>query len=242
MKNRIVSWFSCGAASAVATKKAIEIYGNELIPASCVVANEHVDNERFLKDCENWFGIPVLKLKSDKYADCWEVWEKRRYLVGPRGALCTTEMKKMVRQKFQKISDVQIFGFTSEEKHRADRFREQNPEVNLVTPLIDLGITKNDCFNIIKQAGIELPAMYKLGYRNNNCIGCVKASSVKYWLRTKHHFPEIFERMSKLERTLGRTIVKYKGKRIFLDQIPDDADDKQSELDFECGIWCKGNK
>lgn len=238
--SRIVSWFSCGAASAVATKKAIEKYGKEnFIVACCVVANEHPDNERFLQDCEKWFGLPVLRLKSDKYADCWEVWEKTKFLVGPFGARCTLEMKKAVRNKFQRVSDIQIFGFTKEEQPRAERFKENNPEVNLETPLIELGISKNNCFNIIQEVGIELPAMYKLGYRNNNCIGCVKASGVAYWLRTKKHFPEVFERMAKLERTLGYTVVKYKGERIYLDEIPDSAEDKQEELNMECGLWCK---
>lgn len=138
--SRIVSWFSCGAASAVATKKAIKKYGDQVIVASCVVENEHKDNERFLQDCEKWFGVPILRLRSDKFKDCWEVWEKTKYLVGVKGARCTTEMKKMVRQRFQKVSDVQIFGFTSEEKHRAERFISQNPEVNLETPLISLSL------------------------------------------------------------------------------------------------------
>jgi hypothetical protein len=40
--SRIVSWFSCGAASAVATKKTLLKYGAEnVIVASCVVENEH---------------------------------------------------------------------------------------------------------------------------------------------------------------------------------------------------------
>lgn len=120
--SRVVSWFSCGAASAVATKLALDQYGKDnFIIASCVVENEHTDNERFLKDCEAWYGLPILRLRSDKFKDCWEVWEKTRYLVGIRGARCTTEMKKIVRQKFQKISDKQVFGFTIEEQSRAEQ-------------------------------------------------------------------------------------------------------------------------
>lgn len=243
MAKRIVSWFSCGAASAVATKKAIEKYGKEnFIIASCVIDNEHEDNERFLKDCEKWFGLPILRLKSDKYTDCWDVWEKTKYLVGVKGARCTTEMKKMVRQKFQKPwSDIQVFGFTSEEKHRADRFLEQNPEAGLVTPLIDLGISKDDCFKILSDAGIDLPAMYKLGYKNNNCIGCVKGGA-GYWNKIRRDFPEVFEKMAKLERTLGRTILKVKGKRTYLDELDPKAGHKQKEPSMECGLWCKGEK
>lgn len=243
MTNRIISWFSCGAASAVATKKAIEKYGKEnLIIASCVIDNEHADNERFLKDCEEWFGMPILRLKSEKYTDCWDVWEKTKYLVGVRGARCTTEMKKMVRQKFQKPwSDIQIFGFTSEESGRAERFRTQNPEANLEAPLIDLNISKEDCFKILTEANIDLPAMYKLGYKNNNCIGCVKGGA-GYWNKIRIDFPEVFARMAKLERTLGRTILKVKGKRTYLDELDPKAGHKQKEPPMECGLWCKGDK
>ena len=235
---RIVSWFSCGAASAVATKLALEKYGKEnFIIASCVVENEHTDNERFLKDCEAWYGLPILRLRSEKFKDCWDVWEKTRYLVGIRGARCTTEMKKIVRQKFQKISDKQVFGFTIEEQSRAERFKKQNPEVDLVTSLIEAKYTKQDCFDELQRAGIELPAMYKLGYKNNNCIGCVKGGA-GYWNRIRIDFPEVFERMSKLERSLGRTILKIKGKRIYLDELDPKSGHKQKEPDMQCGLWC----
>ena len=240
--NRIVSWFSCGAASAVATKKALEKYGPEsFVIASCIVENEHSDNERFLQDCERWYGMSILRLRSEKYKDCWEVWEKTKYLAGIHGARCTTEMKKLVRQKFQKIRDIQIFGFTSEEKHRANRFMENNPEVNLKTPLIELGLSKKDCFIELQKAKIELPAMYKLGYKNNNCIGCVKGGA-GYWNKIRKDFPETFERMAKLERTLNAKITRFKNKRVFLDELPPDAGRNQKEPDMECGLWCKEDK
>ena len=240
--NRVVCWFSCGAASAVATKKAIEKYGaDRVVVASCVVENEHPDNERFLKDCEAWFGVPILRLRSERFTDAWDVWEKTRYLVGVQGARCTTEMKKLVRQKFQRLSDIQVFGFTSEESLRADKFRDNNPEVILETPLIESNISKDICFRIILEAKIELPMMYKLGYKNNNCIGCVKGGA-GYWNKIRRDFPEVFDRMAKLERTLGRTILKMKGKRTYLDELDPKAGHKQKEPDMECGLWCKGDK
>ena len=238
--SRVVSWFSCGAASAVATKKALEKYGDEVVIASCVVENEHPDNERFLQDCEKWYGKTILRLRSEKYKDAWEVWEKTKFLVGPMGARCTTEMKKLVRQKFQKVSDIQVFGFTSEEAHRADRFKEQNPEVHLETPLIEFGLKKADCFTELKNAGIELPAMYRLGYKNNNCVGCVKGGA-KYWSSIRRDFPEVFARMVELEKKLGVKILKVKGKRIFLDELPLNYRSNQVEPDMECGLWCKSD-
>jgi len=59
---RTLSWFSCGAASAVATKLTPDAE-----PVYCETGSEHPDNERFLQDCERWFGRKVTRLKSDRY-------------------------------------------------------------------------------------------------------------------------------------------------------------------------------
>ena len=40
---------------------------------------------------------------------------------------------------------------------------DANPEVNIIVPLIDKGLTKSDCLAMIQDAGIDLPEMYKLG-------------------------------------------------------------------------------
>jgi hypothetical protein len=237
MKRRVVVWFSCGAASAVAGKLAQEKYGDDVIFACCVIPNEHPDNERFLQDCEKWYGKEILRLKSSKFQDAWEVWEKTRYLVGPTGARCTVELKKQVRQRFQRLSDIQVFGFTSEETSRAKRFVEQNPEVDLYAPLVEQNVSKKDCFKVLQDAGIQLPAMYHLGYKNNNCIGCVKGGA-GYWNKIRKDFPEVFDRMAKLERSLNRQILKVKDKRCFLDELPEGVGRYESELDFQCGVLC----
>ena len=52
---RTISWFSCGAASAVATKLAIAA-GEPVTIVYCEVEEEHSDNKRFMSDCEKWFG------------------------------------------------------------------------------------------------------------------------------------------------------------------------------------------
>ena len=70
----------------------------------------------------------------------------------------------------------QIFGFEFDPKEikRAERFIEQYPSANAIFPLIDKKITKEMALFQLQQAQIELPEMYKLGYHNSNCIGCVK--------------------------------------------------------------------
>jgi hypothetical protein len=48
------------------------------------------------------------------------VFEKRRYLAGVEGALCTVELKVMPRLAFQRPTDVHVFGYTCD-KADADR-------------------------------------------------------------------------------------------------------------------------
>ena len=233
---RFVSWFSCGAASAVATSLAC-IQHPETIVARCVVANEHPDNSRFALEMERVYGRKIVNLQSERYADCWELWEQRRYLNGPKGALCTTEMKKRVRQDFQQLDDVQFFGFTAEEQARAERFRLNNPEVEVCFPLIEKGLTKSDCFEILASVGIQLPAMYRLGYHNANCVGCVKGGA-GYWNRIRRDFPEVFERMARLEEQIGASCIKGRPLR---DLMPWEGRHQPIELP-ECGLFCDQNQ
>jgi 3'-phosphoadenosine 5'-phosphosulfate sulfotransferase (PAPS reductase)/FAD synthetase len=236
---RIVCWFSCGAASAVATKLSIADNANQypLVIVYTQVKEEHPDNERFLKDCEKWFGQEIIILKNESYdGSIFNVFEKNKYIVGIHGAPCTKFLKKRVREDFEKPNDIQVFGYTIEEQDRFDRFIDAN-NIDIAAPLIDNKLTKSDCLAMIKNANIELPEMYKLGYHNNNCIGCVKGGA-GYWNKIRIDFPDHFERMAKLERTIGATITKSKGKRVYLDELPIDAGDYPKEPDIECSIFC----
>jgi 3'-phosphoadenosine 5'-phosphosulfate sulfotransferase (PAPS reductase)/FAD synthetase len=225
---RIVCWFSCGAASAVAAKLVLSEGGNVVI-AYCETGAEHPDNERFLADCERWFGQEVVRLKSPDFADTWAVWEKRRYLSGFNGAPCTGELKVAPRLDWQLPSDMNVWGYTADklDAKRAARMVAEYPAMRQRSPLIERGLTKANVLAMIQGAGITLPPMYALGFHNNNCIPCVKATSPAYWALVRKHFPAHFDRMAKLSRELGArlTILGRKdGKNIraFIDEIPAD--------------------
>lgn len=237
--SRVVSWFSCGDASAVATKLAIEKYGDRVVVAYTNPKGEHADNLRFRKDCERWFGREIIELSNPRYYDPWHVMEVERFIVGPDGARCTGAMKREVRYQFQRPDDIQIFGFTAEESERAKRFRDQNFEVHLETPLIDADLSKDDCHRIVMRVGIEIPAMYRLGFVNNNCIGCPKGG-MGYWNMIRRHFPDRFRSMAELERRIGATCIHTRAEgRIFLDQLAPGRGDIRAERSFDCSIACE---
>lgn len=233
---RIISWFSCGAASAVATKLMPESE-----PVYCCTGSEHPDNERFLSDCATWFGKPITKIFNTRFADTWGVWESRRYLAGIDGAPCTVELKVKPRLDFQRPDDVHVFGYTCDgpDADRAARLRANYPELNIKTPLIERGLTKAACLSMIWRAGIRLPVLYGLGFQNNNCIPCVKATSPAYWALVRKYFPEQFNRMAKLARELGVRLCRINDERRFIDEIPADwptTDPVQPSCDFLCHI------
>ena len=234
MTHRVVSWFSCGAASAVATKLI-----PDAIPVYCETGSEHPDNERFLSCCEEWFERKVTRIKSEKYVDTWDVWKKRNFMVSIHGAPCTTELKVKPRLVFQRPDDHHVFGYTSDprDRNRAKRLRENFPELTILTPLIKHDLTKERCLAIIKRAGIQVPVVYGLGFQNNNCLPCVKATSPSYWALFRKQFPDKFNRIAKMSRGMNQRLAEIHGEHIFIDEIPLDfpiKDVRQPSCDFIC--------
>jgi len=240
---RIAALFSCGEPSAVMVRvlQAELRPGDELAIVRCIVANEHPDNERFAADCERWFGRPVINLRSSEYADCWDVWERRRYLNGHAGAPCTVEMKKRPRQDWERDwrPDVQAYGYTVEERARADRAVALNPDVRLDAPLIRHGLSASDCAAMVARAGIERPAMYRLGFAHNNCRTCVKARGPGYWANVRRHFPADFQRMAALSRELGWTPCRAGDDTpIWLDELAAGTPTRDDSADIDCSLLC----
>lgn len=238
-------WFSCGAASAVAAKKTIERYGDTHIirVVNNPVAEEDEDNRRFLKDVEAWLGIKIESSTNERFPDCSAetVWAKRKFMSGPQGAPCTLELKKAARQQWEARNhhDYLVLGFTADERKRHERF-VLSERGNVLPVLIDAGITKADCYAILRGGGLRLPRVYEMGYPNANCIGCVKATSPTYWNHVREKHPDTFARRAQQSREIGARLARHKGKRVFLDELPADAKGMtMKSMDVECGIFCE---
>lgn len=223
---RIVCNFSCGAASAVATKLAIAKYRgtHEVLIINAFIQEEHADNRRFLIDCEKWFGRPIYELRDEKYdASTHEVWKRKRYMKGFQGAPCSKALKRDVLDAFKRPTDIMVLGYTVEEQDRFDNFLDANNGVSVLCPLIDAQLSKADCVAMVKGAGIELPLMYRLGYNNANCIGCVKGGE-GYWNKIRRDFPDEFEKIATIQESIGPGAYLFRnretGERYSLHQLP----------------------
>lgn len=241
----IVVWFSCGAASAVALKKTLELYWRDyrIVAVNNYIKEEDEDNRRFLRDVEKWCNIKIEIARNSKFPNCSvvEVWDKRKFMSSPHGAPCTYELKKKARMEWEERNTFNflVMGFTYDEIARHERFKMFERD-NILPVLISQKITKKMCYEIINEAGIALPESYKKGYPNANCPGCVKATSPTYWNLVRIVDPEVFREREIQSRKIGAKLAKYKGKRLFLDELPPDAKGRAlKNMDFECGIFCE---
>lgn len=203
--SRVVCQFSCGAASAVATKLAIAQYGatHEVVVVNAFLESEHEDNRRFADDCARWFGIPLTVVRDEKYgASVDTVFEKVRYMNGRNGASCSGRLKRQPLDAIKLPGDICVFGFTIEEVDRLMDIRESMPGYAVVSPLIEQGLKKDDCKAMVERAGIRLPFMYELGYSNANCPGCVKGGE-GYWRAILIDFPEVYARREAQQESIG---------------------------------------
>lgn len=237
----IIACFSCGATSAVACKIALSLYNNVQV-YYIETGSGHPDNTRFLADCEEWYGRPIHTIRSDKYSSVADVLRKG-YINGPTGAACTLKLKKEVRYKLEKelgCWDGQVWGFDFDPKeiNRAIRLKQQYPATKALFPLIERQITKSDAMGMLWKAGIDIPVMYKMGYNNNNCIGCVKGG-MGYWNKIRKDFPDTFNQMAQIEREVGATCLKDDKGRIYLDKLDPKRGDPVEEIVPDCSLICQ---
>lgn len=221
---KTICWWSGGVTSAVACKLALDMFDVNYI-IFIDTKNEHEDTYRFKEDCEKWYGkkIEVVSFVGDKkkYRSIQDVWYKFNSLNVATGAICSTELKRKMREVIQKMIPFnhQVFGyeFDKKEMNRALSMAKNNPDAKPVFPLLAMGYDKEKCIQVVMEAGIEVPESYRLGFSNNNCLGtgCVQGG-IGYWQKIREDFPDKFDKMAEVEHEL--TAIKGKPVTMLKDQ------------------------
>jgi hypothetical protein len=243
---RYVCQFSCGAASAVATKLILsEFAPDDVVIVNAFLKEEHEDNRRFLADCERWFAHPIMVLRDEVYgASVDEVWLRHKFIKKKNFARCSQDLKRKLLAKVLLPDDVSVFGFTAEEIDRFDAICDLYPQEKFRAPLIERGLGKADCLAMIERAGIELPMMYRLGYDNANCIGCPKGGQA-YWQNIRADFPQRFIQVQAIQESIGpnANFLRFRsgpraGERMPLSELPEGRADMRGEPNFSCSFFC----
>ena len=230
-----IMWFSAGVSSAVACKLATDQIDEILY---IHIDDQHADTLRFVRDVEGWIGKPIHILQSEKYKSVEETCRENKYISGVWGAKCTMTLKKQVRENWERENSDKfpfryVWGFDAGEKNRIDRVKETMPEFEHLFPLEDHRLHKEEVHQILKASGIKRPAMYDLGYMNNNCIGCVKGG-MGYWNKIRQDFPEVFWARAKMERDIGASCLNG----TYLDELDPNAGRDQKPIVEDCGLLC----
>ena len=265
MENKkIIAWWSGGITSAVTCKLCIDIFGLENVRFIFIdTNNEDEDTYRFMHDCEKWYGAKIETIKSTEFNSVQEVWRKHNSLNVATGAICSTTLKRKVREQWEKTNeyDYQAFGFDLDEAKRAKGMVLNHAKAKPIFPLLLYGYSKKDCIKIVENAGLKVPRVYEYGYLNNNCFktGCVQGG-IGYWQKIKREYPEKFEAMAQMEHELtnvkGEPVTMLKDQSnnakesgnvlVFLKKHPDypnlksieDMRECKVEPLFECNGFC----
>ena len=189
----------------------------------------------FIQDFQHRTNLHVKVIENEQFSgDIFNVFRKRKFIKNQFGAPCTMLLKKEMRKKYQRPDDVQIFGFPIEEAERARDILDSEPNLNIDNILIDAGVTKAACKQWLLDFGFELPLMYRLGYANNNCVGCVKGGT-GYWNAIRKDFPEAFNKMAALEREIGHSVCKDS----YLDELDPNRGNFKRDMPSACGFLCE---
>lgn len=205
------------------------------------VEDQHPDSMRFIKDCEKALGKPIEILSSRYYRSVDDVCRAMNIIKVQRTgyAPCTAQLKKAVRKEWEykymfDYDITYVWGFDADEKHRAERLKKSMFEFDHCFPLIERNMLKQDVHGLCNMLGVKRPAMYDLGYNNNNCIGCVRGG-MGYWNKIREDFPEVFKSRAELERDIGDSILK----ECFLDELDPDRGRMTEEIPIDCNIFCQ---
>jgi hypothetical protein len=236
MKNKIIGWWSGGITSSVACKIAIDLYGKENVRIIFIdTMNEDKDTYRFMEDCSKWYDLPIETIKHHKFKSIEEVWIKYKALNNAKGAVCSSTLKRSVREKWEKENEWehQVFGFDLKESKRALGMVLNHSQTKPIFPLMMYGYSKEDCINIVQEAGLKVPNAYSMGYLNNNCLGqnfgCTQGG-IGYWQKIARDNAKAFDARAKLEHKLtdlkGKPVTMLKdqskeGGLVFLKPHPD---------------------
>lgn len=185
--------FSGGIGSWAAAKRVADRHGtHDLVLLFADTKMEDEDLYRFSREAATDVGGQLIKLSEGR--DPWEVFFDCRFLGNSRIDPCSRILKREPLRKWLekncRADDAVVYlGIDWTEVHRFERAKKYWRPWKIAAPLCEKPyLTKRDMFELLKDAGIEPPRLYKMGFPHNNCGGfCVKAGQA--------HFKLLLEKM-----------------------------------------------
>ena len=165
---------------------------------------EDGDTYRFGKQVAERWGLNVMEASDGR--DLWDVWRQQHIIPARQLSQCSITMKIKPSQKYlESITEPGrvAYGYDLGEEDRAERTERNWKHKTLKPwfPLLEWGISKEQCFGYFQQHGIEVPRMYQQ-FQHANCLPC-KNFRVNDWKALQYHYPEKFAEAAAFEAETG---------------------------------------
>lgn len=209
--------------------------------AEYVFADTHAEHPRtyeYLNDVfKPWLAKKGKTLhvvsKGDLINDC----VSKRWIPMIRYRICTVQYKIRPIRRFLKNKNVKhaiaLLGITIDEYQRM-----KDSDVKWIEnkyPLVDLEITRKDCYEIIKKEGLPIP-------KKSGCY-CCPFQPIAEFYRLKRSHPALFERVLEMEEnaraknpklTLKKTPLKSIKEQLSIDVFLQDEEEKMNTISTFC--------
>lgn len=182
---------------------ALAIYMRDRVPEMeyffCDTGSELPETYEYLQRLEAVLGKRIARLNADRGFDHW-LWVYQGALPSPQMRWCTKALKIKPLEAW--IGDAPTVSYVA---IRADENREgyisKKPNIKAVFPFKEDGVTKEDVFRILDDAGVGLPSYYEWRTRSG-CYFCFYQRKIE-WVGLAERHPELFEQAVAYEEKQG---------------------------------------
>ncbi len=211
-----------------AEKLACDKYGPENV--TLLFADTGIEDEdlyRFLHRGADALRATLIKIRSDKFKNPFEVAEHYKIFPGNNMPACSSFLKRDDLDKWQRENcdkdTIFVFGFSQDEEKRIQSARKRNPKKNLWFPLAERAYSHCEIMGWLDYYGISLPRLYRMGFMHNNCGGFCFQGGHGHFAKLLQEIPARFWNIAKWEKNFRerhsqeRTILR---KMINGEQVP----------------------
>lgn len=240
---------SGGIGSYFTLKRILDKYPKEdVIAVFCDTLAEDGDLYRFLDDIEKKLGMKFVRLCQGKtpFELAWE----ENFLYNSRIASCSKKLKsrpfrKWLKENFKPDECILYLGIDWTETHRKGAIEKNYLPYKVEFPMCEKPfISKPEMLEMLKEEGIEVPYLYKIGFSHNNCGGCCVKGGIGHWKHLLEVDPRKFREWENKEQEIrakiGKdvTILRRKGKPYTLKELRESVEGigTQLTLDEVCDI------
>jgi len=146
---------------------------------------------------EHGYEITEVKPNYEGFSSLYEYCKSKKFLPSIRWRWCTYRFKLQPIWRYTGKPCVMFIGISYDERHRAvkEYRQKQAKTIKIRYPLIEAGITRRDCIQIIKDHGLKVPM-------KSGCWICPFQSEKRLiWLYNNHR--DLFDKIVELEKVRG---------------------------------------